>query len=85
MLIIFARLAAGEAMPALERLPRRLPRPVRALARAALAITRLLGRFLLGCGRLGWQAARGIVMVAAKAPTRLGHVAPGHAQTGGQP
>ena len=40
MMIMFARLNAGEAMPARERVRRRLPWPVRALARTVRALAR---------------------------------------------
>jgi len=66
MMSMFARLNAGEAMPARERVRRRLPRPVRAVARAAWAVARAVwavaravwfvlrwcGRAVMTCARL---------------------------------
>jgi hypothetical protein len=51
MLTIFAALTAGEQMPAQERIRHRLPRTVRALARAARAAACLAGRAVMACGR----------------------------------
>lgn len=47
MLVIFARLAAGEAMPGWEHVPRRRPR----LLLAAMAIVRLVIHVVVACGR----------------------------------
>lgn len=52
MMIMFARLNAGEAMPARERLPRRLPAPVRATAHAVWAVLRWCVRVLVACACL---------------------------------
>jgi hypothetical protein len=52
MLSMFSRLSAGEAMPAQERVRRRVPGPVRALARAVWAVLCLCGRGAVACGRL---------------------------------
>jgi hypothetical protein len=52
MLVIFSRLAAGEAMPARERMPRSLPRAVRLLTGIVLAAARPCGRILLAFGRV---------------------------------
>ena len=53
MMIMFARLNAGEAMPAGERVRRRLPRLVRALAHAVWAVLRWCARVVVACAR-GW-------------------------------
>jgi hypothetical protein len=52
MMIMFARLNAGEAMPARERLRRRLPGAVRAVAHAVWAALRWCARVLVACVRL---------------------------------
>jgi hypothetical protein len=52
MLSMFSRLSAGEAMPAQERVQRRVPKPVRTLARVAWALLSLCGRVLVAGGRL---------------------------------
>jgi hypothetical protein len=57
MLTTFAALNAGEQMPAGERIRHRLPRTVRALARAAWAIACLAGRAVMACGRAVRRAA----------------------------
>ena len=51
MLVIFARLYAGEDLPAHERTRRRMSRPVRVLARVAWAVICLCSRALFACGR----------------------------------
>lgn len=57
MLVIFARLTAGENMPAWEQVRRKLPRAVRGLARAASAAVRLGARVLLAGGHVLQRAA----------------------------
>jgi len=52
MLAIFARLYAGEDLPAQKRAGRRMLVPLRALARAAWAVACLCGRALRASGRL---------------------------------
>lgn len=52
MLSMFSRLSTAEAMPAQERVRRRVPGPVLALARAAWAVLCLCGRVLVAGGRL---------------------------------
>jgi hypothetical protein len=61
MLVIFSRLAAGEDMPAWERMPRSLPRAVRLLASILPAVARLSACILLTCGRVVRQTVlRGV-------------------------
>lgn len=57
MLVIFAKLTAGEEMPAREQTPRRIPAAARALASLISAVACLAGRVLLACGRAGRHAA----------------------------
>jgi hypothetical protein len=52
MLVIFARLYAGEDLPAHERTKRRMSRPARVLARVARAVICLCSRALFACGRV---------------------------------
>lgn len=59
MMIMFAKLNAGEAMPAGERVRRRLPGPVRAVAHALWAVVtgvravlRWFARVVVACARL---------------------------------
>ena len=51
MMIMFARLNAGEAMPAREQVRRRLPGPVRVLARAVWVVAHAMWAVLRWCGR----------------------------------
>jgi hypothetical protein len=51
MLVTFARLYAGEDLPAQERASCRMLVPLRALARAVWAVACLCGRILRACGR----------------------------------
>lgn len=71
MLVIFARLAAGEAMPAWDRLHQVPPRPVRALARAALAVIRVAGRAFRTCRRACCRAALRVVAACPLTSVRV--------------
>lgn len=51
MMIMFARLNAGEAMPDRERVRRRLPWLAHALAHAVWAVLRWCARVIASCGR----------------------------------
>jgi hypothetical protein len=52
LLVTFARLYAGEEMPAWEQVQRRPQWPLRALALTVWAVLCLCGRALAACGRL---------------------------------
>ena len=58
MMIMFARLNASEAMPARERVRRRLPRPVRAVAHAVWAVAQAVWAVLRWCARAVVTCAR---------------------------
>lgn len=51
MMIMFARLNAGETMPARERVRRRLPGPAHALVHAVRAVLRWCARAVVSCAR----------------------------------
>jgi len=65
MLIIFARLYAGEKMPYCERVSHRAPRAIRALTRLASAVAHLIARVAVNRARLAGRTARYAVGVIA--------------------
>jgi hypothetical protein len=78
MLVIFARLAAGEAMPVWDRISRPLPWPVRSVACAALAVIRLACRAVVACRRAGCHAVLWAVAACPLMPRRIRCAARAH-------
>jgi hypothetical protein len=85
MLAIFARLATGQAMPTLERMPRRIPLPVRVLARAAVTVARLVVRVFLACVRAVRTAGVGLAATCPVLPGRLRSAARARLRAGTDP
>jgi hypothetical protein len=64
MLLIFAKLSAGEQMPGWEQLTRRPPPPLAVAARLVRALARLAGRVLRALWGLVRLTARGVMAAA---------------------